>query len=149
MNGWRAELELARQEGYSMLDLLTSVDHGHELELVARVVRPDGEARILSGRIAAQEPAAPSVTDLFAAATWYERETAEMFGIEFDGLTDRRPLLRRATLGAPPLRRSTVLAARVALPWPGSAEVPDGRRGPRRRQQPPGVPESWLSDGDA
>jgi NADH-quinone oxidoreductase subunit C len=35
----------------------------------------------------------PSVTGLWGAANWHERETAEMFGITFDGHPDPRHIL--------------------------------------------------------
>ena len=144
MSAWRRELEVAHAEGFVLLDLLTAVDHGDELELVARVVDLDGGARLITDRIPADRPIVPTVADLFAAADWYERETAEMLGVVFDGHPDPRPLLLRTRLGAPPLRRSTILAARVAVPWPAAAEADAGGRGSRRRQQPPGVPDGWM-----
>jgi NADH-quinone oxidoreductase subunit C len=96
-----------------------------------------------------------SVTDLFAGAAWHERETAEMFGIGFEGFDDGtgmglRPLLLPDGFEGTPLRKEFVLAARASKPWPGAKEPGEGegasaRRSPsRRRLLPPGVPDpSW------
>ncbi len=49
----------------------------------------------------------PSVADIFPGLEWHERETHEMFGIEFEGHPDMRPLLLPEELvGKYPLRKS-------------------------------------------
>ena len=59
------------------------------------------------------------------APRWHERETHEMFGIDF---TDGGAVLELETLLLPdgfeghPLRKEFVLASRVAKPWPGAKE---------------------------
>jgi hypothetical protein len=52
----------------------------------------------------------PTVSHLWAAANWHERETHEMFGIVFDGHPDLRPLLTEEGLGYYPLLKSHPLA---------------------------------------
>ena len=39
------------------------------------------------------EPRVPSVTSVWKAAAWYEREAHDLFGVEFDGNPDLSPLL--------------------------------------------------------
>ncbi len=52
-------------------------------------------------------PAVDSVADIFAGLEWHERETAEMFGIDFIGHPDLRLLLLPDELeGKYPLRKS-------------------------------------------
>ncbi|MFW9919838.1 MAG: NADH-quinone oxidoreductase subunit C [Candidatus Thorarchaeota archaeon] len=52
-------------------------------------------------------PSVDSVSDIFPAFEWHERETHEMFGIMFNGHPDLRPLLLPDELvGQYPLRKS-------------------------------------------
>lgn len=46
-----------------------------------------------------------SVTDVWAGADWHERETAEMFGVVFEGHPDPRKLLLADDNDAHPLRK--------------------------------------------
>ncbi len=145
---WHQTLAGLLSEGFGYLDLLTAIDRGDALEVVAQVVNPDGAAQIrVSVRLPSADLRLPTITSLFPAASWHEREAAEMFGIVFVGHPDPRPLLRRTSLGRPPLRTATVLAARVAVSWPGAADPESGGKGARRRQLPPGVPVGWLDEG--
>jgi hypothetical protein len=94
---------------------------------------------------------APSLTGVFAGAAWYERETFEMFGIDFAGYHDRvgapiRPLLLPEGFEGNPLKKSFMLAARASKAWPGAKEPGEGHAAPgagtgRRRVQAPGVPD--------
>lgn len=44
-------------------------------------------------RISLDDPVVPSVTDLYPAANWHERETRDMFGITFEGHPNLVPML--------------------------------------------------------
>jgi NADH-quinone oxidoreductase subunit C len=99
------------------------------------------------------EPVLDSLVGVYAGAAWHERETHEMFGIDFrDGVPLDTLLLPDAFEGHP-LRKEFVLAARVVKPWPGAKEpgesdhdVAAAESSPgRRRMRPPGVPdaEQW------
>jgi len=57
-----------------------------------------------------EDPRVPSVTSLWRAADWHERETAEMFGIVFEGHPNLAPLLLEEGLGYYPLRKEHPLA---------------------------------------
>lgn len=149
---WPAEIKELRDQGFTFFDFLTGVDceriaGNGACEVVAHLAKPDlSDSHFISTEVFNE---IASITDLFPAAQWHERECAEMFGIEFIG-GRAQALLRHESLGQPPLRKSTVLAARVLTPWPGGAEPEikeDGRKvgnASRRRQRPPGVPENWL-----
>lgn len=166
---WTAALTAARDEGFDFFDWLTAVDQtdaeetpgfdivchlmnsstGHSTQralarLLVRTRVPDG-----------QSPA--SATGLWRGAAWHERETYEMFGIDFDGFDDGtglgiRPLLLPEGFDGTPLRKSFVLAARASKAWPGAKEPGEGAGGHdgaapsdkpgRRKITAPGVPDT-------
>ncbi len=107
---------------------------------------------LLRTRLPGRAPSVASVTDLWPGAAWHERETHEMFGVEFTGFDDGtglglRPLLLPDGFEGTPLRKSFVLAARASKPWPGAKEPGEDDAGgspSRRKMLPPGVPDpSW------
>ncbi len=83
-----------------------------------------------------------TVVPIFPGAAWHERETHEMFGIDFAGHPDLKPLLLPPEFEGHPLRKEFVLASRVAKPWPGAKEPGESEHTATRRQpmRPPGVP---------
>jgi NADH-quinone oxidoreductase subunit C len=78
------------------------------------------------------------VVSVYPGAAWHERETHEMFGVDFAGHPGLTPLLLPPEFEGHPLRKEFVLASRVAKAWPGAKEPGgDSKRAPMR---PPGVP---------
>ena len=80
---------------------------------------------------------------VYPGAAWHERETYEMFGVDFPGHPGLAPLLLPPEFEGHPLRKDFVLASRVAKPWPGAKEPGESHvEGTARRQpmRPPGVP---------
>ena len=144
--GWIALLTELHGRGLTSLDLLTGVDRGDEVEVVVRVIDPrTGSGAVATTRVSSQSPVLPSCSAVFPAAAWHERETAEMFGVVFDGHPDPRHLLLRSTPDQPPLRKSAPLSERVITPYPGAQDT--GSR-VRRPQLPPGVRSDWLVTAD-
>ena len=140
--------------GFGYLDLLTAVDRPSEgrIEIVLVLLQPDDStACTLTTSVDRDHPRLDSLTSLLPAASWHERELREMFGVDFDGHPDLRPLLLSPGLGMHPLRKESVLVTRAVTPWPGAPESSgqdeesssSGRRS-RRASQPPGVPADWL-----
>ncbi len=170
---WAAALGAARSEGFDFFDWLTAVDEtdvddSPGFDIVCHLMNSStgqlkhhgggGLARVLlRTRVPfGQSPA--SATGLWAGAAWHERETYEMFGIDFEGFDDGtglglRPLLLPNGFDGTPLRKSFVLAARASKAWPGAKEPGEGgpshaAAGPekpgRRKINAPGVPDvTW------
>ena len=116
---WRRLAELARRDpelACNFFDFLCGVDEEaegigvvlHHLQARAVVPRDGGHL--------------PTLSDLWAGADWHERETAELFGIGFDGHPNLAKLLLPEEFEGHPLRKEFALLTREAKPWPGAKE---------------------------
>jgi NADH-quinone oxidoreductase subunit C len=161
---WHDALAFARDElGLDFFDWLSAVDELDAdpagFDVVVHLVQSAsgatdsrtsrGLVRLLVRTRVPEGTALASVTDLWPGAAWHERETFEMFGLEFAGFDDGtslglRPLLLPEGFEGTPLRKSFVLAARASKPWPGAKEPGESDAHPgapgRRKLLPPGVP---------
>jgi NADH-quinone oxidoreductase subunit C len=112
-------LYLRDRLGFDHLVFLTAVDHPEQsrvevvyrlfsyqtrLVVVLRVPLPREGARV------------DTVSDIFRTAEWHERETAEMFGVEFNGHPDPRRLLTPDDLEGHPLRKDFTHPNMIRLP---------------------------------
>ncbi|RKF25079.1 NADH-quinone oxidoreductase subunit C [Micromonospora globbae] len=143
---WRDAVRAARDDaelGCDFFDWLSAVDELAEgFDVVAHLwsVR-HRHGLLLRTRLPREAPTVASVVDLYPGAAWHERETHEMFGIDFTGHPGLRPLLLPPEFEGHPLRKEFVLASRVAKPWPGAKEPGESEAGGGRRPiRPPGVP---------
>ena len=116
-----------REEGFAVVTHLYSIYHGHHVQL--RVVAEGGR----------EAPRLPSLTDVYRGANWSERETYDMFGIDFEGHPGLLPrLLTVENFEGWPLRKEFLLSTREVKPWPGLKEPKD-----------PGEDREVAVDGDA
>jgi NADH-quinone oxidoreductase subunit C len=146
---WQETAMIARDRlGCGFFDWLSAVDaldQGFELQL--RVAAPSVgfvETLLVCTTVPRDAAEVGCICDAYAGAAWHERETYEMFGIDFVGHQDLRPLLLPDGFEGHPLRKDFVLASRVVKPWPGAKEPgeSDSDAAPsRRRTRPPGVPD--------
>jgi len=155
---WHDAIRTLRDEGYTYFDWLSAVDeHPEGFRLVTHLARLPassvGELDHLLVATYVDRDAAQiaSIIDVFAGAAWHERETHEMFGIDFG--RELKPLLLPDGFEGHPWRKEFVLVSRVAKAWPGAKEPGEGdadsTHSPgRRRVKPPGVPEpeQWGPD---
>lgn len=172
---WADALTTARSEGFDFFDWLTAVDETDAPEnpgfdivchLMNSTTGHSGQgsvARVLIRTRVPEGQSPASATGLWAGAAWHERETHEMFGVDFDGFDDGtglglRPLLLPNGFEGTPLRKSFVLASRASKAWPGAKEPGEGgeaapgagapaagapkEKPGRRKIGPPGVPDS-------
>ena len=156
---WVDALLLARDGlDCSFFDFLTAVDELDEgFRLVCHVAAhhspgPGGVRHLIVRTLVPRDAAVlPSVAHVYAGARWHERETHEMFGIDFtvdDEVLQLDKLLLPDEFEGHPLRKEFVLASRVVKPWPGAKEPGESEHAPaagtsRRRMKPPGVPDDW------
>jgi NADH-quinone oxidoreductase subunit C len=160
---WRDALAFARGDlGCDFFDWLSAVDDSvvgeralderaagevdAGLAVVAHVYSLAGRHHLLVRTVLGPgAPALPTATGIYRGAAWHERETHEMFGVDFAGHPGLEPLLLPEGFEGHPLRKDFVLAARVAKDWPGAKDPGDRGGAARggRRLPPPGVPEGW------
>lgn len=77
------------------------------------------------------EPSCPTITGVFRGAYWHERETHEMFGIDFEGHPALINLYLPEDFEGHPLLKSFRLPGRVLKPWPGAKDAEEGASGGR------------------
>ncbi len=101
----------AREEGFDYVAILYSTSTGNRIVL---------RTRCEGGR---EAPVCPSMVEVYRGADWMERETWDMFGIDFPGHPSVSPrILTVENFEGWPLRKDFHLASRAAKPWPGVAE---------------------------
>lgn len=81
------------------------------------------------------DPVVPSLVNVYAGANWHERESHEMFGVDFAGHPNLDPLYLPDGFVGNPLRKSFALLTREVKPWPGKVDVE-------------GMPEEEEEEGD-
>ena len=88
---------LAKQDprlGMEQLNCLACVDYKEYFQLVYILHSMEPERTLaIKTDLPYDDPHVPSVTGIWRAAEWYEREAHDLFGVEFDGHPDLSPLL--------------------------------------------------------
>ncbi|MQS12769.1 NADH-quinone oxidoreductase subunit C [Streptomyces kaniharaensis] len=146
---WIEALTNARDVlGLGFFDWLSAVDELAEgFSVIAHLASAEGHSvrhLALRTRVPRDKAALPTAVPVYAGAAWHERETHEMFGIDFPGHPYLATLLLPDGFEGHPLRKEFVLAARVAKAWPGAKEPGESDHGDgpaRRKMQPAGVPD--------
>jgi NADH-quinone oxidoreductase subunit C len=127
----RDELAALRRDGYAMLIDIGGVDYlereprfdvvYHLLKLALNGAQA-ARVRVLCG-VPGVDAVVPSVTDLWPAADWAEREIYDLFGIGFSGHPDLRRIQMPADWEGHPLRKDYPLRgpARERTPRPSFA----------------------------
>lgn len=95
---------LGRTPRFEVVYELHSLAHGHRLRVKAAV--PD------------DDPTVPTVSGLWKAALWAEREVFDLFGIRFDGHPDLRRILLYPEFVGHPLRKDYPIDRRQPLIGP-------------------------------
>ncbi len=116
------------EEGFELLVDLTAIDHGEDAEIRFSIVVhlyslvKRGYLRVHVSCSDNEHPSVPTVSDLFPAANWHERETYDMFGIIFSNHPDLRRILMWDDYPHFPLRKEFPLAG-IDTPLPAADVV--------------------------
>ncbi len=118
---------------YSMLFDLSAIDERERVHiprsaggftLVYRLLSLEGNRDVcLKTALGGEKPTTASITGLWPAANWYEREAWDMFGIGFDGHPHLRRILMPPTYEGHPLRKEHPARATDMPPF----ELPEAR----------------------
>ena len=105
-------------------DFTGGVDFGDDgLEIVTHLFSTTRVHSVrVKVRLPVEQPSIPTISDLYPTANWHERETAEMFGVTFEGHPLPVKLLLPEPFEGNPLRKDFPLMSREAKPWPGAVE---------------------------
>ncbi|MBS1263032.1 MAG: NADH-quinone oxidoreductase subunit C/D [Methanonatronarchaeales archaeon] len=84
-----------RDAGFDFLSFVTAVERGDSFEVVYHMRNTgEWERLFLKTEVPRDEASLPTVSDVWRAANWHEREVYDLFGVEFDG----HPKLERIIL---------------------------------------------------
>lgn len=158
-------LNLRDDFGYTFLTDVTAIDQYEQsprFEVVYHLLHLDRAEylRIVTPCPSDGDPRCVSVTDIWPAADWHERETYDMFGITFEGHPDLRRILMWDGYPHFPLRKEFPLAGvETEIPAPDFVEQTEvraqpapmmggpfhsGQKGPMSRREPRADDESWT-----
>ena len=138
---WQSQAAKLKQTGFVRCEWLTATHNGADSFVISLMLSKEdlSESVILSTDA---EGSIDSVSDIYPAVEFHEREVAQMFGLEFVGLKDATPAFEIELPGFP-LRRDFALATRAGAEWPGAVEPDENAK--RRPSLPPGVLPEWTS----
>ncbi len=114
---------LREESGFDLLVDVTAIDWDVEASPRFSVVwhlfstRDHGYLRVVAACASDTEPSAPTVSDLWPAANWHERETYDLLGIRFEQHPDLRRILMWDGYPYHPLRKDFPLAG-IDTPLP-------------------------------
>ncbi len=101
-----AVCQALRDLGFEYLNCLSGVDWTTHLEVVYDLSSLHHPTKVhLRVKVDRADPIVRSVTGIWPAANWHERECFDMFGIRFDGHPDHRRILLSEDWVGYPLRK--------------------------------------------
>jgi len=104
-----AACEWFKSRGYVLLEDITATDWWPvepRLRVVYHLYAIPGFKRVrLAVRVPGDDPRLDSVTSVYPAANWYERELYDLFGVHFNGHPDLRRIMMPDDWEGHPLRK--------------------------------------------
>ena len=102
------------------------------LEVLIHVYSPDHILHVnVHVPLDSVKPECPTISHLYAGAVWHERETWEMFGIDFPGHPRLVNLYLPEDFEGHPLLKSFKLPSRNVKEWPGAKDPEEAAAGGR------------------
>ena len=86
-------------------------------DVVVHLLSPKHNTRVRVKMMADETTPVPSITAVFPAANWYEREAYDLYGILFSGHPDLRRLLTDYGFEGHPLRKDFPMTGFVEVRW--------------------------------
>ena len=100
------------------------------LEVLIHLYSPDHAMHVnIHVPVDFENPTCPTISEVFLGALWQERETHEMFGIDFEGHPKLVNLYLPEDFVGNPLRRSFKLPSRSIKDWPGAKDPEEAAGG--------------------
>jgi NADH-quinone oxidoreductase subunit C len=136
---WQSYASELKQQGFVRFEWLTATHNGQDSFEISLMVSNEDltESVLLSTKV---EGSIESISAIYPAADFHEREVAQMFGVDFIGISERAPAFE-IELAGHPLRRDFALTTRAGAEWPGAVEPDENAK--RRPSLPPGVLPEW------
>ena len=126
------ELALHFFDFLSAVDRSEFADEPGGLEVLVHLYSPQHNFHVcVHVPLDAENPVCPTITGIYRGAEWHERETAEMFGIDFEGHPRLVNLYLPEDFEGHPLRRSFKLPTRGVKEWPGAKDPEEAAAGGR------------------
>jgi NADH/F420H2 dehydrogenase subunit C len=97
-----------RGEGFDLFLFVSGVDYPEEIGLTYRLTatRKDcNDAVFIKTKVSKDAPVIDSLTSIWPSASWHERETFDLFGVEFKGHPDLRRMFMPDNWVGYPLRK--------------------------------------------
>jgi NADH-quinone oxidoreductase subunit C len=100
------------------------------LEVLIHLYSPDYVVHVnIHVPVDLTDPKCPTITEVFLGALWHERETYEMFGIDFEGHPRLVNLYLPEDFDGHPLLRTFKLPSRSIKDWPGAKDPEEAAGG--------------------
>ena len=116
----------------SAIDRSEVADSPGGLEVLLHVYSPEYTIHVtVHVPVDASDARCPSISDVYQGALWHERETYEMFGIEFEGHPRLVNLYLPEDFEGHPGLRSFKLPTRIVKDWPGAKDPEEAAAGGR------------------
>lgn len=135
IENWLAKITELKPEGFEILIAVDQIKT-NKIELHLRTQK---QTHVFTTITRDENLIAPSITSVFPAASWNEREISEGFAVQFDNPMSNQPLLLKNSnaLTKNPMRRDTLLKQRNETTWPGAKEPNNEKASPSRRKSLP------------